>query len=134
MREILFRGKRIEDGQWVEGHYHFANWYLPPSMEIVDITHHILQIGRGDSDKVDPETVGQFTVLTDKNGKKIFEGDIVRYMNKETMVVVWNNDSASFAIAYSAINFNYLATISIAHIYLEVIGNIHDNPELLENP
>ena len=132
MREILFRGKRIEDGQWVEGHYHFANWYLPPSMEIVDRTHHILQIGRGDAAEIDPETVGQFTGLTDKNGNKIFEGDIVRYMNKETMVVVWNKDSASFAIAYSAINFNYLATISSAHIYLEVIGNIHDNPELLK--
>jgi hypothetical protein len=52
-------------------------------------------------------------------------------MNKETMVVVWNKDSASFAIAYSAINFNYLATISSAHIYLDVIGNIHDNPELI---
>ena len=144
MREILFRGKCVDTGIWYEGYYihlhkttycftsdydkhpdndihqivieRMTDWGLPNQHYRVD---------------VDPKTVGQFTGLADKNGKKIFEGDIVRYMNKETMVVVWNKDSASFVIAYSAINFNYLATISNGHIYLEVIGNIHDNPELL---
>ena len=124
MREILFRGKRTDNGNWIEGHL-FARTNDCFIIPLPIITSKSL---------VNRETVGQFTGLTDKNGKKIFEGDIVRYMSKETMVVVWNKDSASFAIAYSAINFNYLATISSAHIYLEVIGNIHDNPELLENP
>jgi hypothetical protein len=59
------------------------------------------------------------------------EIDSIGITNQRETSVVWNKDSASFAIAYSAINFNYLATISSAHIYLEVIGNIHVNPELL---
>ena len=129
MREILFRGKRIEDGQWVEGHYHFANWYLPPSMEIVDRTHHILQIGRGDADKIDPDTLGQFTGLTDKNGKKIFEGDICKhrsnYSGEYVISVVTYTDGQFLAMADNNSGFNLSDK-------LEVIGNIHDNPELLE--
>ena len=132
MREILFRGKRIDNGELVEGfllkecNYATCSWNLA-------IEYKTDRFGKFAYDvaEIIPESISEFVGLTDKNGKKIFEGDIVRYMNKETMVVVWNNDSASFAIAYSAINFNYLATISSAHIYLEVIGNIHDNPELL---
>ena len=137
MREILFRGKRIEDGQWVEGHYHFANWYLPTSMEIVDRTHHILQIGRGDADKIDPETVGQFTGLTDKNGKKIFEGDVVLYP--------WNDQDKPerFTIKFKYGQF-VASPVKENEDYwdfmvggyskeMEIIGNIHDNPELLEN-
>lgn len=134
MREILFCGKRTDNGQWAEG---FLVKH-PSAVQIGDCSPWYISVPPKDPEdngglwNVTAETVGQFTGLTDKNGKKIFEGDIVRYMNKETMVVVWNNDSASFAIAYSAINFNYIATILSAHIYLEVIGNIHDNPELLE--
>lgn len=126
MREIIFRGKRIDNGKWIEGSL------------LYDTENSLAYIAEHFEDKaaylreVIPETVGQYAGLIDKNGKKIFEGDVVRYMNKETMVVVWNKESASFAIAYSAINFNYLATISSAHIYLEVIGNIHDNPELIK--
>ena len=124
MREILFRGQAFGSREWIYGHYRNGRK-----------VHIIYQDENSDNCyAVRPESICQFTGLTDKNGKKIFEGDIVRYMNKETMVVVWNKDSASFAIAYSAINFNYIATISSAHIYLEVIGNIHDNPELLKNP
>ena len=139
MREILFRGKRCDNGEWVEGYYIRADHYwhnhgIHKDWIILGASANGGWFALHNKYAVKSETVGQFTGLTDKNGKKIFEGDIVRYMNKETMVVVWNNDSASFAIAYSAINFNYLATISGAHIYLEVIGNIHDNPELLENP
>lgn len=133
MREILFRGKNESD-EWVYGWLGHPHCHNPDKKRISNI--YFTEISNDFKCRlntiVDYKTVGQFTGLIDKNGKKIFEGDIVRYMNKETMVVVWNNDSASFAIAYSAINFNYLATISSAHIYLEVIGNIHDNPELLE--
>ena len=139
MREILFCGKRCDNGEWVQGYYiradlHWHKHGIHKDWIVCSASANGGWFALHNKYAVKSETVGQFTGLTDKNGKKIFEGDIVRYMNKETMVVVWNNDSASFAIAYSAINFNYLATISGAHIYLEVIGNIHDNPELLENP
>ena len=139
MREILFRGKRCDNGEWVQGYYiraehHWHNHGIHKDWITLGASANGGWFALHNKYAVKAETVGQHTGLTDKNGKKIFEGDIVRYMNKETMVVVWNKDSASFAIAYSALNFNYLATISSANIYLEVIGNIHDNPELLENP
>ncbi len=142
MREILFRGKRIEDGQWVEGHYHFANWYLPPSMEIVDRTHYILQIGHGDADNIDPETVGQFTGLTDKNGKKIFEGDICRFREWNKGEMCWigkvHFEHQQFMISgvpnKECETMFELCMSRFIPENIEVIGNIHDNPELLENP
>lgn len=131
MREILFRGKRIDIGEWVYG----------------DLTLH--RVGRAhiriwenlqfnpayNAYEVDPETVGQYTGLTDKSGKKIFEGDIVRtYRNEETfdlMMVEWYEDSAGFVLAPQK-HFCYYESLTNSHIYLEVIGKIHDNPELLE--
>lgn len=150
MREILFRGKRLDNGEWVEGHYHYSNWYLPPSMKIVDTTYHILPIGHGDSHKVDPQTVGQFTGLTDKNGKKVFEGDIIRSDNgkqravsvvkygayKPNMVFDMFRDFIGYKPKqpmyglYAQTNRETLCLFDSPHI-IEVIGNIHDNPELL---
>ena len=117
-REILFRGKRVDNGEWTEG-YLFKQWnrtFLLWGMtgDIPNMT------------EVIPETVGQFTGLTDKNGKKIFEGDIVRD---------W--DGRIYEIKYS--DFEWIAEqtksfwINIKHLKpCEVIGNIYDNPELLE--
>ncbi len=140
MRELLFRGQTRKNGEKVRvnGEKVPGNWVYGGVCQGVGA--HSIIYGNDDVELKKPtgkwvvhsDTLGQSTGLTDKNGKKIFEGDIVRHMNKETMVVVWNKDFTSFALAYSAISFNYLATISTAHIYLEVIGNIHDNPELLE--
>lgn len=131
MREILFRGKRIDNGEWVEGFYHFSKWYLNGNFT-GEITHHIRPIGAQDAYRVDPSTVGQFTGLTDKNGKKIFEGDIVRcvynYSLKEIRGhVVWGNGCFSVQDSISA---NRPAIDLLYQI--EAIGNIHDNPELLE--
>ena len=126
MREILFRGKSELFG-WIEG------WYCP---EVkwgdhhfgVGISHKTEQGWLEDTEVVS-ETVGQYTGLTDKNGKKIFEGDIVRN-GDYTMIVVWYDFHAAFMLAFR-VDGDYFEAMSNSHIYLEVIGNIHDNPELL---
>lgn len=128
MREILFKAKCKNTKEWIEGFpvriYDYGGkvWDMHPFETNFNVMCGVI-----------PETICQFTGLKDKNNKKIFEGDIVRYMNKDIMVVVWNKEAASFVATYSAINFRYCATIIDAHIYLEVIGNIYDNPELLED-
>ena len=130
MREILFRGKRINNGEWVFGSFVSPNMITAPMGEEIY-----------GSDIVDPETVGQYTGLTDKNGKRIFEGDIVRYRPE-----YWSYPHHS-VVEYCADKWNYPAFdlkdhdyegngLQFAHeegIWLEVIGNIHDNPELLED-
>ena len=118
MREILFRGKCKESGKWITGflvsHKHIGDW----------VTAY----------PVDPKTVGQFTGLTDKNGKKIFEGDRCRV-------------SRPCVLAYGKITFQNgcfwfvddgpggmlrLCDVKTNGFEIEVIGNIHDNPKLLE--
>ena len=130
MREILFRGKRIDNGEWVEGDF------LAPVFEGIPW---ILPRGEGEEVKVDPETVGQYTGLCDKNGKKIFEGDIVQItyettdypVNKERRAVTYNtNECCYYPMRWQerCECCDYGTDI----IDLEVIGNSHDNPELLE--
>ena len=126
MREILFRGKQRTMLDWVEGTGVFndgTNTWLSANESnkpiACGLNHKIVL----------PETVGQFTGLTDKNGKKIFEGDIVRN-GDYTMIVVWYDFHAAFMLAFR-VDGDYFEAISNSHIYLEVIGNIHDNPELL---
>ena len=140
MREILFRGQtrkygekvRMGDGQKLPG-----NWVYGGVLQGIS-SHSIIYGGQNADDPsegfekrcVHSDTLGQFTGLTDKNGKKIFEGDIVKY-GEHTMVVVWYDFLASFTLAFS-VDGNYHETMSKSDVYLEVIGNIHDNPELLE--
>lgn len=141
MREIIFRGKRIDNGEWVEGHYHYSNWYLPPSMKIVDTTYHILPVGHGDSHKVSPETVGQFTGKTDKNGKKVFEHDILQIftvwadgtVEKAGVGVIqwWEHDQCYVLATKEGYHIDDFGNLGRPEYY-EVIGNIHDNRDLLE--
>lgn len=119
MREFLFRGKSTDFGDWLSG---YIRQYENGKVTICDVENKRLWF-------VDPSTVGEFTSLTDKNGKKIFEGDIVRN-GDYTMIVVWCDFHAAFMLAF-CVDGDYFEAISNSHIYLEVIGNIHDNPELL---
>ena len=137
MREILFRGKRVDNGEWVEGYYLKANnhWHKKGIHEDWIATFTIQNGGWCNvvgKHAVIPETVGQYTGLTDKNGTKIFEGDIVKYGDTINKVVFeQRNGTAYFGVAMDKTetwHFCYLTNSA----GMEIIGNIHDNPELLE--
>ena len=150
MREILFRGKRVDNGEWVEGYYYKAKFYRDDT-ELCDYITipHPSENGRGNEHfMVLPETVGQYTGLTDKNGKKIFEGDIVKILYtdwisqpledtrslEEYLDSLTEKGVVDFApyVGWYLKNGKYdLSIISGTHGYIEVIGNIHDNPELI---
>ena len=123
MRETIFRGKRIDNGKWVYGDLaHF-----PDKINIDPHKHG--QPWRGYA--VIPETVEQYTGLIDKNSKKIFEGDIVKEYNicgeeEGIGVVHWSE----LFVAWHWANNKCMYRGDIASY--EVIGNIHDNPELIE--
>lgn len=128
MREILFRGKRTDNGEWVFGDLvHF------PDRTKID-THKNGQPWRGYD--VYPDTVGEFTGLTDKNGKRIFEGDIVSVKIgglKRKGVVFYEDIATRFGLAIGTEkNFSFLGRQMAKTYEAEAIGDIHDNPELLE--
>ena len=135
MRKIIFRGKRLDNGEWAEGYLYehepalvvivsendvpepskwfiartgFADWNMPRPVEFVE---------------VDPSTIGQYTGLEDKNGKRIFEGDILSFRAGMTHVVRF--EDGAFILEDSAIPIPFA-------IKSEIIGNVHDNPELLK--
>ena len=142
MREILFRGKSVNDGEWVFGSLVITT--LEPVDDAPIKHYHIedMTIGcfpnefqSGLSETVDPNTVGQFTGLTDKNGKKIFEGDICQNTRTcEIVSVKWHGTMAGFVWSKRKEKSHLFDFGELFRAYdkYEVIGNIHDNPELLE--
>ena len=140
MREILFRGKQeYKKKEWVFGSLHCE--YGETDKNGQRKTEYRILGMRGECDYVIPETVGQFTGLTDKNGKKIFEGDIVAqnwYDHDEPSddsfgEVVFCEYDCSFSVM--DIQKDGIVPLGRCHAYhweAEVIGNIHDNPELME--
>lgn len=122
-REILFRGKRPDTGEWVFG------WYFqkqnPYSEDGFPITHYISDLPPFFGYEVDLESVGQFTGLFDKNGKRIFEGDIVT--DKWQNVCEVRFDRGEYALVRKGSLYQW---IGICAADCTIIGNIHDNPEL----
>ena len=122
-REILFRGKRKSDGKWIFGNLLQTD---DDGTYIIQnhVPHHFLK-----NFEVDPESICQYTGLTDKNGRKIFEGDILRFENCSNYPVVWDDDYCAFGSCWYS-DFDHLS--KYRSIEIEVVGNIFDNPELLE--
>ena len=131
MREILFRGKAKAiagcpynngkpDGEWVFG-------YVFSDLGAMKIRQYETDRPECNDYEVDPETVGQYTGLTDKNGIKIFEGDIVDYISSD---VIGNPKTGTIIVEDMT---DYDTMIYLNHSEeLQIIGNIHDNPELLK--
>lgn len=125
MREILFRGERIDNGKWVYGYY----CHCVPALNSGKTYPAIQQTDDGSLyfREIIPETVGQYTGLTDKNGKKIFEGDLL-LNGCDTYLVRWECGNLEYVLEDSTVSFS-MACVAPGEI--EVIGNIYDNPELL---
>ena len=139
MREILFRGKHTRTGEWVEGllwknKYHSDKFFISCFPDKDDNEEAFI---------VFPETVGQYTGLTDKNGKKIFEGDVIhreytlihgeRKTTREEQigVVVFKKGEFRANVVKGKGTWFGIGVVWKGD-YIEVIGNIHDNPELLK--
>lgn len=128
MREILFRGKRADNGEWIKGYLYItqnSEYEISSYCKYYDCERYTYI--------VIPETVGQYTGLTDKNGKKIFEGDIIfrnYYGEKKTYQVVYDKYIGAFTGQDK--EGLYYTTFDGDSECFEIIGNIHDNPELLE--
>lgn len=137
MREILFRGKRTVTGKWAYGYpvKRPSACYIGAHTPWAIIVPPKDPDDRGGEYWIDYETVGQYTGLTDRNGKKIFEGDIVRCFNKRKNPgasvlgsVYWHEQACLFARTDAEDGWIYMCD---SQIY-EVIGNIYDNTELLK--
>lgn len=146
-REILFKAKRKDNGEWVEGYYiyHIKRTICPfgDSVKPEDEQHVIMQDGFSDWNmprdtvvyEIDPDTLCQYTGLTDKNGNKIWENDICEMVYDgvvNTYVIVWDKDELDFKGTngkedYGG-NFEYLGCCE----EIITLGNIFDNADLLE--
>ena len=145
VRDILFRGKRIDNGEWAFGAYYNQEFFygVAERKPYIITSNECLQNDIAlEYTEVIKETVSQYTSLTDKNGKSIFEGDVVIYDNSPYNaycepirgVIAWRNGSLCFKYKpWSSVMYRALCSDDFFAAKCEIIGNIHDNPELLED-
>ena len=132
MREILFKAKRIDNGEWIEGCYVTSDG---KSFICMDIVEHYCVIALRWFE-IDPETLCQFTGLCDKNGKKIWENDILMAHLDESYPEDVTYETVEWGVAgwvgyeTDSTDREYIDKFDLEHF--EVIGNIFDNPELLQ--
>ena len=132
MREILFKAKRLDNGEWVEGYYQ-------KRFDLDGSEQHLIFWSKSytvwEYAEIDPDTICQYTGLVDKNGQKIWENDICEMVYDgvvNTYVIVWDKDELDFKGTNGKENYgrNYEYLGCCEEII--VIGNIFDNPDLLE--
>lgn len=141
MREILFRAKTLDEGEWVYGYYGrkgvdektYKHYICKPVFNSNGTTYN----GEFYFEDIEvvPKTVCQYTGLTDKNGKKIFDGDIVKITNPYDKSISYyiSFKSSSFVANQIGINFcTYLSEFYCGVYEIEIIGNKFENPELVE--
>jgi len=144
MREILFRGKRKDNNKWIYGNLYHQKYYsghryfIIKRIGIVIDDNKVIDMNIIRAEEIIPETVGQYTGIKDKDGKKIFEGDLITFhteyemdnddvwYEKEPYLVKWDNEIAGFEPFY--LNGRWRCDI----VNLRIVGNKWDNPELLE--
>lgn len=136
MREILFRGKRVDNGEWIywDRYGRITDINGEPTKTEIDIPTLLpYPTYIADLPIINDETVGDYTGLTDKNGKKIFEGDIVSSNKRKTWIgrgKVWFGNGAFWCGEREWAKL--LRMVCLEDEQAVVIGNVHDNPELLE--
>ena len=144
MREILFRGKQMDNGRWVEGYLgksvmHLETFHqnvVVDTIEVYDGESYLNIVFRN----VSANSIGQFTGLADNIGRKIFEGDIVSIGGHDATVdglycVIYDATNHCWALKRSTEHHHHYFTFSDLNGFADtstVVGNIHDNPELLE--
>lgn len=146
MREILFRGKRVDNGEWAEG-LPIKTYDTEIGKNSVDYSNPVpivlMASGRielecgydeipffniDECPIVNPETISQYVGLTDNKGVRIFEGDVIKHEG-ENFIVCWGEECAGF---YPFYDQDHPTGYGVIGEESEVIGNIHDNPELLK--
>ena len=143
MREILFRGKRCDNSEWVQGYYiraehHWHNHGIHKDWITLGASANGGWFALHNKYAVKSETIGQFTGLTDNNGKKIFEGDIIEWFAQgeserpDFGYIEYDEQSFAWRVCWQKYDPDFME--GMQQEYISVIGNIHDNPELLENP
>lgn len=135
MRDILFKAKRKDNGEWVEGFYEKKiEWHRLSEGRYAKAETHYICVNMVSSEDsyidriiVVPETICQYTGLTDKNGNKIWENDIL----KSGLIITWEKECASFCLSRKGWAFKHFFGEAVDGCDCEVIGNIFDNPELI---
>ena len=129
MREIKFRGKTIDTGEWLYG-----NLQVPKKESV---GYYMWDTGMWQRE-VDPETIGEFTSLKDRNGNDIYEGDIISFdygvgepVSEDLIEVRFVR--GVFAFLWNGDLDDECPVASPTHEWANVVGNIHDNPELIKN-
>lgn len=147
MRQIKFRGKRVDNGDWVEGSYHYSAdgkyHYILALEKFNERVGKEMMLHTAEVNLIDPATVGQFTGLIDKNGKEIWEGDILFCHEYDSSdcghMIVQTFKNAVVGFGSGSYYYYPKGNMKMPHQLLmyayepEIIGNIHDNHSLLTN-
>lgn len=130
MRQIIFRGKRVDNNEWVHGFYYTVS---DPMHEDKRILHHRIHTGTSISEVINilPSTIGQYTGRTTKDKVKVFECDILQRADGQKGKIIYNEVFCT----YDFVCFGKELNIPLCNALIDstIIGNIHDNPELLNS-